>query len=350
MFYRLFEEGKGMKRSTLLAPLFCTVILAACGGGGGGDSFPEYASTITSSNARDVAAQGYSSFEALNDQSSSGGNMILSAQVDGQSTKPGLLDTSLNLLYRGLPSQTLANLAADIAATGTDTETFGCSGGGTITYRIDFSNPNQLSDGDRLTITANNCIENGVALNGKVAYTFSDMNGTIGSSSAWSATLALQYSNFSVAYDGEAVRTNGDLTMTYSQDGFGTESANVRGSSLQVTVLENNTVVVDRHLKSYALSEEVNGSNTTYSADYTLSGNFPEIGNATYTVDTVTPFQAVVGSRPSTGVLTVTATDGTSLRLTALDTVNVRLEIDTNGDGAINETIDTTWADLESRM
>ena len=338
-----------MKRSTLLVPMFCSVVLAACGGGGGGSS-PEYASTITSSNAHDVAAQGYSSFEALNNQSSSGDSMIASTQVDGHSAQPGLLDTSLNLLYRSRPSQTLANLAADTAATGTDTATFACSDGGTITQRIDFSDPNQLSNGDRLTITANNCTEGGSTLNGTISYTFSDLNGTIGSSSAWSATLALAYSNFSMSSSGEAVRINGDLTMAYSQDGFGAVNANVRGNSLQVTVLENNAIVVDRHLKSYTLSSEVNGSNTTYSADYTLSGNFPEIGNATYTVDTVTPFQAVVGSRPSAGVLKVTATDGTSLRLTALDTVNVKLEIDTNGDGVIDETIDTTWADLESRM
>ena len=39
--------------------------------------------------------------------------------------------------------------------------------------------------------------------------------------------------------------------------------------------------------------------------------------------------------------------NNSSARLTAIDNVNVRIDIDTNGDGAIDDTINTTWVELD---
>jgi hypothetical protein len=341
-----------MNGSTLLAPVLCSAVLAACGGGGGGgDAAPaRFASSINSNNAMEVAAHGYSSFEALNDQTSSGSSMIAGMQADEQRGDRGVLGGSLNLLYKGLDSQPLGSLAADMAAADTVSDTLPCPNGGTVSRTLDFSDPNRVSNGDRMTITANNCNDEGVTFNGTVTYTFNNLSGTIGSNSAWSATLALTYSNFSIAYNGDAIRTNGDLTLAYSQNGYGMANASASGNSLQLTLLENNVVVVDRRLEAYDYSGELNGSSITYAANYTVSGNFPKLGNATYTVATITPFQMTLGYPPSAGVLTVTATDNTSLRLTAIDTVNVRLEIDQNGDSVTDEVINTTWSDLENRI
>ena len=37
-----------------------------------------------------------------------------------------------------------------------------------------------------------------------------------------------------------------------------------------------------------------------------------------------------------------------SARVIAIDNVNVRIEVDANGDGTVDATIDTTWAELDS--
>ena len=48
---------------------------------------------------------------------------------------------------------------------------------------------------------------------------------------------------------------------------------------------------------------------------------------------------------PQTGELLVTGASS-SARLIALDAVNVRVEIDSDGDGTVDDVIDTTWAEL----
>jgi hypothetical protein len=49
---------------------------------------------------------------------------------------------------------------------------------------------------------------------------------------------------------------------------------------------------------------------------------------------------------PDVGEFLVTGSNSSS-RLTAIDNVNVRIDIDTDGNGTTDETIDTTWAALE---
>lgn len=265
---------------------------------------------------------------------------------DVQSAGRGLLDASLGLLYKGIEPQASDSLVTGLSTSGTAS----CNGGGTVSRTLDYSVPGRISNGDRMVISASNCTQNGIAIDGSLTFVFSNLAGTINSSMAWSATLALTYGNLSMAYNGTAIRVNGDLTMGYSQDGLGAASVSAGGNSLQMTLVKNNTVVVDRTLSAYDYSATLNGSSASFSTNYTLSGNFPKFGNATFTVATVTPFQVSAGSAPSSGILTVTATDKSSLRLTAVDAVNVRLEIDRNGDGTADQVINTTWADLRNRI
>jgi hypothetical protein len=48
---------------------------------------------------------------------------------------------------------------------------------------------------------------------------------------------------------------------------------------------------------------------------------------------------------PGTGEFLVEG-DNSSARLIAIDNVNVRIEVDTDGNGTVDETINTTWAEL----
>jgi hypothetical protein len=50
---------------------------------------------------------------------------------------------------------------------------------------------------------------------------------------------------------------------------------------------------------------------------------------------------------PSAGVLFVEGSNS-SARLTAVDNVTVTIELDVNGDGETDQTINTTWVDLTS--
>jgi hypothetical protein len=64
---------------------------------------------------------------------------------------------------------------------------------------------------------------------------------------------------------------------------------------------------------------------------------------------TVTVVQAVQGTdpaAPASGVIRIGAADGSTLTLT-VNAGAVRLEVDTNGDGTPDDTLTTTWADLD---
>jgi hypothetical protein len=292
-----------------------------------------------------VAAHAFTASDSLNAQSSAAGDLggSVATGVSINIGRTGLIRASLQQLYRGLDAKSAGNLV-----TGVETSK-SCADGGSISAKATIAVEGQVSSGDNVSITANNCVEGGLKLNGGVSFAFSDVTGTIGSEAAWSATLAILYSNFTTEAKGEVLRVNGDLRLGYSQTSSVVASASATGNSLQISFTRNGTTVVDRTMSNFNYSGTINSDVFTYSANYTLSGKLGKLGNTSYTVKTNTPFKATGSAFPSEGSLTVTATDNTALTLTALDSINVRIDLDTNGDGKIDETINTTWSDLSSR-
>ena len=64
-------------------------------------------------------------------------------------------------------------------------------------------------------------------------------------------------------------------------------------------------------------------------------------GEVTY--ETPVAFVALGDAYPHVGELLVTGANNATVRLIAVDEVNVRIEADYDGNGTIDETIDTTW-------
>ena len=67
-------------------------------------------------------------------------------------------------------------------------------------------------------------------------------------------------------------------------------------------------------------------------------------GSVTYT--TTVTFQGAGGGYPFAGEMLLTGANGATIRLIALDETNVRIETDTDGDGVVDDTEDTTWDDI----
>ncbi len=85
------------------------------------------------------------------------------------------------------------------------------------------------------------------------------------------------------------------------------------------------------------------------SSNFTVSGTLPNLGTVSYVVTTTVPFESTT-SYPYKGSMTVKATDNTALRLTAIDSTYVQIELDKNADGTFEESSKTTWTALESRV
>lgn len=117
--------------------------------------------------------------------------------------------------------------------------------------------------------------------------------------------------------------------------------------------ISGNSLVVDSALSSESL--------TNFASAFTIDGNFvpsPFTTTASGTLDSTelagiirysTPvmFEGLGGDYPGSGEFLIEGL-GSSMRLIAENNVDVRIEIDLGADGTIDETISTTWAELNA--
>lgn len=334
------------KKVSVALSLASLTLLAACGGGGSGDSAAGQTNTsvITSSNAQAVSAQALNANTAVNGGATTASGFATGVSISGNTTaQSGLVRTVLEQLYKGLDLAPGSNLVTGV----TTTESGVCTGGGTISATITYSSESSRSNGDSVTITSTNCVEAGKKMNGKFTMTFSNLSGTIGSAYNWGATLALTFTNFSVEENGEVSGVNGDMTLAYSQTNSQNSSASITGSSMRATLARSGTTVLDETLASYNVSDTIVSTLETQSANFTFTDNLAA-KLTSYVVKTIAPFKQTSGSSyPYQGALTITAGNGSKATVTALDSTNVRIDVDSNADGTVDQTINTTWVALD---
>lgn len=300
------------------------LVLAACGGSGNPEMTVAGVSTVNAAGSTASTAAG------LN--------------TNPQAAAPGaaLVKTSLKQLNRVLG---IAFLQRTIGLS--NTLTVSCAQGGTATLILNAASGSQLSAGDSVQLTADNCVDGTDMANGAITIDFVDVTGRPSSTSAWNATLALGFNNFSYDDGDEANTANGTLNLTYDQTAARTATFNITSDTLQLQEVEDG-VTTNNTLSAFNASGSVNGDIFTYRTGFTLDGDVPNLGNGPYTVATSTDFVQQEGSNPSQGVLQVTASDGAAFVLTALDPVNVNLTVDRNGDGVVDQNTTTTWDELEN--
>jgi hypothetical protein len=326
--------------------LMSAALLVACGGGGGGDSSgPTNTSAITSSNAQTVSAQALNGSTAVNGGATTGSSLVTGVSVTGETTaRTGLVSAALQQIYRGLDART-SNLVTGI----TTSETVNCPVSGTMTVGGTFASSTDLTNGDVLSITATNCVgSSGEKLNGGFSVKFSNLSGTIGGSYTWSATLGFTFTNFTLEENGEISGSNGDMTLGYSQTNSSNSVSEINGSSLRSTLVKSSVTVVDETIKSYSIKDTQASTLYTETANFTFTDNQAATYSA-YTITTLAPFKRTGStSYPYEGSVRITAGNGSKATVTALSSTNVRIDVDSNGDGTTDQTINTTWAALDS--
>jgi hypothetical protein len=324
------------------------LLLAGCGGGSSdaGGGVTTAPSSITSANAEIVSAQAMNSATSVSGGAGMGSSLLTGVSVDGGAVStPGLVEASLQQLYLALNALPAGNLVAGV----TVTDTAACTGGGSITVTANVADVSKMSNGDSLTVSASNCIDSGAKFNGGFTATFSNLSGTVGSASAWSATLAFRFSNFQFEQDGIASSVNGDETLTVNQTAYRTASVGATMSSLRTAVLKNGTKLADQTLSAARYSATVSGTTQTYTVDFNFTDNFKSVGSS-YVVTTLSAFKQTGYAYPFQGSMKITASNNSSATVTALDAANVKIELDKNGDGAVDETVNTTWTALNSKL
>lgn len=342
--------------TTFIVAFIAALSLSACGGGGGGGggsgapaAATQPSSTVTSANAPDVAANAFAAAAMLNGAATDGPVPILSNSADasGGMKGKGVIDETLRQINKVLDAKSAGNLS--IRAAATYEEPLACTTSGTVIVTVTEAISGAVSNGDSITWTANNCVEGALRINGSFRVEFSNISGTPSSTSAWGATLRVTYSNFNLSEGSESVTIHGDMTIAFSQASSTNASYNISGTSFSVTATSAG-VTSSQTLSAFIYNANYASGVYTFRSDFTISGTFPTLGLASYVVKTNIPFKQREGSYPHEGSMTVTATDNTSLRLNVIDSVNVQIQLDKNGDGIYEESTSMTWTALESRL
>jgi hypothetical protein len=330
-----------MKYRPLFLAIASVLVLSACGGGGGSSAGPAPVQTsaltpITAANANKAAASGYSANDLIGNSSTSITGVLTGVSMNG--TGISAVSPVLTLVKRAVGPGG-APLLSGI------TVSEACSGGGTVTVDANLHNTQTISNGDTMTLTANNCVEDGNKLNGVVTITFSNVTGDLINTSTGAATMDTRFTGFNIASGSETATMNGDMKIAISIASATVSSITISGKALQVSEQQAGAAVANVTLGDYVLTGSTNGTSTTSAANFTLSGNANGLGQFAYMVKNIQPFVSVGTAMPGSGSLIVNGA-ASSVTVTALNSSSVRLDYSAKGDGTITQSTTLSWSEF----
>ncbi len=320
-----------MNRSLVVA-LVTAITAAACGGGsdGGGiaaPTTPDPSLSIDLSNARDAVRVSYLAAVASGDTAGLVGNSGLVADSGGDA-----------VLKTTRASGFAKPVATAVSSIPFGPDTLPCDVSGSITVSGDLANPLTLTAGDVINIDADNCDDGlGEVVDGLISMAIDAFSGDV-LSGLYDLTSTLDITDFQVTTAEDTLTSSGDSTVRLNTLNTPAVSASVSGGYLAVS-----SNLATETLTDYSSAQTLDAGLTP--APYTMdsNGNLDSsrlAGIVDYSTELL--FQGFDNDYPSIGELLVTG-DTSSARLIALDNVNVRIEIDNNDDGTIDDIIDTTW-------
>ena len=319
-------------------------ILGACGGGGGGGggttagiaaSDPV---TVNAANAQTVAGSTLDASDGLTGNTEgTSGLVALAAVGQPQSVQINVIDTIIEqarkapVLFTGGPS--------GVTPAAVQSLNQNCDSGTISGSFNDADNDLSLSTGDTFSMTANNCSLDGVTMNGSISLSNVSVTGDE-FSPPYSLQFTLQATNFSVSVGGEAVVMRGDGTISESSSDAVNFISSVSGNGIEITAGGESLTLTD-----YDIQETENQATGAYSISINATISSSGLGGSV-TVRTDVALTGVGAFDPDSGQITCVGAGNTSVTLTVVDSINVQLEVDQNGDGIIDETLSSAWADL----
>ncbi len=335
--------------STVLTGAVLTGVLSACSGGGGSSDDNSAAApaapsakpvAVTPANASKVSAEAY--FGVVDAVDFGDGALrsagITAAVVSSDDASFNLFTFTRQLIAR-LPELNAQYGADIISAVAIPPETLDCENGGTKTISGEASNSQVSTAGDTLIVKLNNCDDLSGVLNGQISLRLNSISEN-SSTGMIEFNALLTMEEFSVTFASQTWTSNGDLTLESSinevEENYvlsGTAFTVARGN--KSSTLRNFSIEDTYNVAVDSTVTETNGTVESAaiggSVSFATTNAFQRLGNSNY------PFE---------GAALISGADGSSTRLIVIDSVNVRLDIDADGDNSVEESIATTWAEL----
>jgi hypothetical protein len=221
----------------------------------------------------------------------------------------------------------------------------GCAMGGNVDVTITVADPNGPTVGDRIVAVFDNCDDNlGYIISGTVDLTIAALQGDP-LTDVFLIGFDIILTDIEITEGTEMVTADGGFTLTLDALAFPSITMSLAGEELQfggngdtITLTDfDHSLTVDTGVVPDTKLAETFGR-----LDSQLLG-----GSVDY--DTTTSIEAMGDFDPHTGVILITGASESSVRIVIVDDTSVTLEIDTNGDGVIDEFIDTSWAALNQQ-
>jgi hypothetical protein len=224
-----------------------------------------------------------------------------------------------------------------------------CQQSGTMTISGELATGLPFSIGDTINVVAAACNDGlGETVSGRMEITITDYSGDILFGPTYRLEMRVLLIDFEVMTATDSIMSNGDSTVTIDTTGTPLITMSISGMAMTTESMTSTEVVSD-----FLTAQSVDTSVTPGSEPYTLTAsgtvNSSQLAGKIVFTTPVT-FQGAGAAYPFSGEMLITGANGATIRLIALDAVNVRIETDADGDGEVDPdgTEDTTWADLTS--
>jgi len=304
--------------------LFSAMVMIACGGGGGGSSPgnpPQTATaTINPGNAPAIAA----AVLDASDESQFFGDLGGLAAPAGASTG----------------TVTVGGAPVEEVTIGPEMEN--CAVAGTSMFSAEIADPQTLSNGDSLSFTFMQCDEgDGVVLDGGFDFLVNLFNGDV-FNDTFTLDVGVTLFDLMVTEGGETNTLDGDMNLLLDTSDTLETTITINGDSLSlVSGLETAT------LSDYAMTISVDP--VSGSSSFSISG-FLSASDFTGTVEFSSNASLAVDSlgTPSSGVIVITGADGATITVRIFSAQQIQLDVDSNGDGEVDDVIMTSWSELQT--
>lgn len=323
-----------MKSSSLLLSS-AALLLASCGGSSlgmdAGNSNAGNGLTLTSANTANAAALTFKTALGSAGLADVGGVIGVAANTPGNFAKA---------VSNRQTSGFLVNVLQKVPF---GPDVYPCDMSGMLTISGTVTDPFTLTAGDVFNVDASACDDGlGEVVDGLLSMTITDFSGDL-FQQMYLLGMDATLNGLQVASATETVSSSGDTAVLLDTMAPPFVTASVSGTSMMTSSGSRSDT-----LRNYRTDQTVNGNQQNFPYTLTSSGTVESTllsGTVRYT--TPVQFTGFDVDYPDTGEILIMG-NNSSARLVALDNVNVRIDIDSDGNGSVDETILTTWADLLS--
>jgi hypothetical protein len=335
-----------------LAPLITTLIIAGCDDGSSSTSTNPASATdtetrITTESAKPIAAAALASVDTVQGLPVRGGT-VRSRSDDSTADEFNYSDFVVNKLAFIQQESLLMGSSTQASSSVTANKALSCN----LQITGDIADSTQLSVDDTATFSFTKCTyDSSLLVDGTIGIKLTKISEDFDGNAPYEIGMDTTLTDFMAENEGSVFTSNGDITMLISENESGDQTAQMSGSSIRVTkdqMSSSHSLILSDYLVDIT-----DGSDGAYSATMqgTLKLSIPFVYVGVDFV-TITPFTGKnltsdTENNPTGGKLHLTDTFSQAWVIAQSDGVNIQIDLDMNRDNVVDETIMTTWAELQ---